>query len=86
VNGEASHLASDVPQGYIYGANGIGRHRPIHLPHAFPDGTAIQRVGTDDGRFDKLDKWPGISIGSLSGGTEKGMAFDPFIGVHRDHP
>jgi hypothetical protein len=86
VNGEIRHFASDVPQGHVHGADGIGGDRAIHLPHLLPDGPDIQRVHADDGRFDEFHERPCIRIGPLSGGAEKSVAFDACIGLHGHDP
>src|SRR5262249_9230456 len=86
MNRQTGHLAGDVPHGYIHGPNSVGRYRPVALPPPVPDGPTVGRVRPNDGGFDEFDERPGVGIGTLSRGAEKGMALDSFVGVHGDHP
>ena len=85
VDGQARHLAGDVPQRDVDRAYGVGGHRPVFLPHLTPDRADIQGVATQQAGLHDLHQRAGVGVGPLTGRAKKRVALHALVRAHRQH-
>src|SRR5207244_13187478 len=56
VDRQARHLARDVPQGDVHGADGPQRGLTVFLPHGLPQSLALERILSHHERFQIVDQ------------------------------